>query len=203
MESDVITLQDIFEFKIESFAPDGTINGHLKATGLRPVFLQSSRSAGSTSRPASSRTARPANVAVASMSARPLDRPGSRRRARGVRRHAVFAADDSDTAGVEVVEAGSALFPDRIRPLTFLRGVRWPTARTKVGRERPAGDQPVRPVRGRGGRIGTVLLIDSSNSMKGSIDSAMAAARAVHGRAARVSRSRSSSSTRSRESRCP
>ena len=29
--------------------------------------------------------------------------------------------------------------------------------------------------------IGTVLLIDSSNSMKGSIDSAMAAARAVHG----------------------
>ena len=26
MESDVITLQDIFEFKIDSFAPDGTIN---------------------------------------------------------------------------------------------------------------------------------------------------------------------------------
>jgi pilus assembly protein CpaF len=39
MESDVITLQDIFEFKIDSFAPDGTINGNLKATGLRPVFL--------------------------------------------------------------------------------------------------------------------------------------------------------------------
>jgi pilus assembly protein CpaF len=39
MESDVITLQDIFEFKIDSFAPDGTINGSLQATGLRPVFL--------------------------------------------------------------------------------------------------------------------------------------------------------------------
>ena len=39
MESDVITLQDIFEFKIESFAPDGTINGRLQPTGLRPVFL--------------------------------------------------------------------------------------------------------------------------------------------------------------------
>jgi pilus assembly protein CpaF len=39
MESDVITMQDIFEFKIESFAPDGTINGKLQPTGLRPVFL--------------------------------------------------------------------------------------------------------------------------------------------------------------------
>jgi pilus assembly protein CpaF len=39
MESDVITLQDIFEFKIEGFAADGTINGKLHATGLRPIFL--------------------------------------------------------------------------------------------------------------------------------------------------------------------
>ncbi len=39
MESDVITMQDIFEFKIESFAPDGTINGKLQPTGLRPIFL--------------------------------------------------------------------------------------------------------------------------------------------------------------------
>jgi pilus assembly protein CpaF len=39
MESDVITMQDIFEFKIDSFAPDGTINGKLQATGLRPIFL--------------------------------------------------------------------------------------------------------------------------------------------------------------------
>jgi pilus assembly protein CpaF len=39
MESDVITMQDIFEFKIDSFAPDGTINGKLHSTGLRPIFL--------------------------------------------------------------------------------------------------------------------------------------------------------------------
>ena len=39
MESDVITLQDIFEFKIDSFSPDGTINGKLMPTGLRPIFL--------------------------------------------------------------------------------------------------------------------------------------------------------------------
>ncbi len=39
MESDVITLQDIYEFKIESIAPDRTIVGGLKATGLRPIFV--------------------------------------------------------------------------------------------------------------------------------------------------------------------
>jgi pilus assembly protein CpaF len=39
MESDVITLQDLFEFKIESIAPDRTITGQLYATGLRPAFV--------------------------------------------------------------------------------------------------------------------------------------------------------------------
>jgi pilus assembly protein CpaF len=33
-------MQDIFEFKIDSFAPDGTINGKLQPTGLRPVFFE-------------------------------------------------------------------------------------------------------------------------------------------------------------------
>jgi pilus assembly protein CpaF len=39
MESDVITLQDVFTFKIDSVAPDRTITGGLQPTGLRPVFL--------------------------------------------------------------------------------------------------------------------------------------------------------------------
>ena len=39
MESDVITLQDIFEFKLESIAADRTITGGVKPTGLRPMFL--------------------------------------------------------------------------------------------------------------------------------------------------------------------
>jgi pilus assembly protein CpaF len=38
MESDVIQLQDIFEFEIESIASDRTITGRLRPTGLRPVF---------------------------------------------------------------------------------------------------------------------------------------------------------------------
>jgi VWFA-related protein len=94
----------------------------------------------------------------------------------------VFAAD-SDTAGVEVVEAGSALFPDRAYVMTF------PAARGQLA----AGDMKVtedgRPVTGlsvqsaaAANGIGTVLLIDSSNSMKGSIASAMAAARAFTAR---------------------
>src|SRR4029079_12894460 len=39
MESDVITLQDLFEFHIESIAPDRTITGGLRPTGLRPNFM--------------------------------------------------------------------------------------------------------------------------------------------------------------------
>jgi pilus assembly protein CpaF len=40
MESDVITLQDLFEFKLESIAADRTITGGVRSTGLRPMFLQ-------------------------------------------------------------------------------------------------------------------------------------------------------------------
>jgi pilus assembly protein CpaF len=39
MESDVITLQDIFEFELDSIEADGTISGELRPTGLRPVLL--------------------------------------------------------------------------------------------------------------------------------------------------------------------
>jgi len=39
MESDVITLQDLFKFQIDEVTRDGTILGGLRATGLRPTFL--------------------------------------------------------------------------------------------------------------------------------------------------------------------
>jgi pilus assembly protein CpaF len=39
MESDVITLQDLFEFKIERVTPERVVIGELQATGLRPTFL--------------------------------------------------------------------------------------------------------------------------------------------------------------------
>jgi pilus assembly protein CpaF len=39
MESDVITLQDIFEFKIDQVTSDRVVIGSLRPTGLRPTFL--------------------------------------------------------------------------------------------------------------------------------------------------------------------
>jgi len=39
MESDVITLQDIFEYKVDRVDDDRTVHGGLRATGLRPTFL--------------------------------------------------------------------------------------------------------------------------------------------------------------------
>jgi pilus assembly protein CpaF len=39
MESDVITLQDIFEFKVEQVTSDRVVVGGLRPTGVRPMFL--------------------------------------------------------------------------------------------------------------------------------------------------------------------
>lgn len=39
MESDVVTMQEIFHFRRESTDSDGTIHGHYWATGIRPTFL--------------------------------------------------------------------------------------------------------------------------------------------------------------------
>jgi pilus assembly protein CpaF len=40
MESDVVTLQELFKFQVDQVTPDGTIIGGLRATGLRPTFVQ-------------------------------------------------------------------------------------------------------------------------------------------------------------------
>ena len=39
MESDVITLQDIFQFKVDEVTRDRVVVGSLCSTGLRPAFL--------------------------------------------------------------------------------------------------------------------------------------------------------------------
>jgi len=39
MESEIITLQDLYEFKIEQVLPDRTVLGQLTPTGLRPNFV--------------------------------------------------------------------------------------------------------------------------------------------------------------------
>ena len=40
MESDVITLQDLFEFQVDQVSSERVVIGGLRATGLRPTFLQ-------------------------------------------------------------------------------------------------------------------------------------------------------------------
>ena len=40
MESDVITLQELFKFQVDEVTREGTILGGLRATGLRPTFIQ-------------------------------------------------------------------------------------------------------------------------------------------------------------------
>jgi pilus assembly protein CpaF len=39
MESDVVTMQDLFKFQVDEVTADGTIVGGLRPTGLRPAFL--------------------------------------------------------------------------------------------------------------------------------------------------------------------
>jgi pilus assembly protein CpaF len=39
MESEVITLQDVFEFKVDEVTSDRVVIGRLRSTGLRPTFL--------------------------------------------------------------------------------------------------------------------------------------------------------------------
>jgi pilus assembly protein CpaF len=40
MESDVVTLQDIFKFRVDDVLGDRTVIGELAATGLRPTFVE-------------------------------------------------------------------------------------------------------------------------------------------------------------------
>jgi VWFA-related protein len=92
------------------------------------------------------------------------------------------AADDS--SGPQVVEAGTALFPDRAYILTLPS--KPASALTTDDVNVTENGKPVKNLAvlssASAEGIGTVLLIDSSNSMKGSIGSAMAAARAFAAR---------------------
>ena len=86
------------------------------------------------------------------------------------------AADDS----IQVVDAGTALFPDRALILTTPTAAKPPLSTNTVTvteNGKPVKNLAVLTAASAEG-IGTVLLIDASNSMKTSIDAAMAAARA-------------------------
>ncbi len=94
------------------------------------------------------------------------------------------AAAADDTSGIQVVEAGTALFPDRSYVLT-LPAPRKPPLTTEDVKVTENGE-PVKNLAvltsASANGIGTVLLIDASNSMKNSIGAAMTAARAFAAR---------------------
>ena len=93
-------------------------------------------------------------------------------------------ASAANQSGVQVVEAGSALFPDRAYVLTLAepRSSALTTDDVSVTEDgKPVENLSVLSSASADG-IGTVLLIDASNSMKGSIKSAMQAARAFAAR---------------------
>ncbi|WP_340587511.1 CpaF family protein [Erythrobacter alti] len=46
MEGDVVTMQDIFVFRIKDRTEDGTVIGDFEATGIRPKFLEHAKAAG-------------------------------------------------------------------------------------------------------------------------------------------------------------
>jgi pilus assembly protein CpaF len=48
MEADMITMQEIFCFDQTGVAPDGTVLGHFRATGIRPRFADRLQARGST-----------------------------------------------------------------------------------------------------------------------------------------------------------
>jgi pilus assembly protein CpaF len=46
MEGDIITMQEIYHFNQTGIAPDGTVKGHFRATGVRPKFMDRLKSYG-------------------------------------------------------------------------------------------------------------------------------------------------------------
>ena len=97
---------------------------------------------------------------------------------------AAFPAAGADDGGVQIVEAGTALFPDRAYVLTLptKRDSALTTADVKVTEDGKLVKNLAVLSSASAEGIGTVLMIDASNSMKGSIASAMRAARAFAAR---------------------
>jgi tight adherence protein B len=90
-----------------------------------------------------------------------------------------IAASASASGGVSLVEAGNSVFPHRSFILTLPQRASIATADVQVTENgQPVAHLTVKPTGAAGSAVGTVLLIDASNSMAGRpITSAMAAAR--------------------------
>jgi tight adherence protein B len=95
-----------------------------------------------------------------------------------------FPAAAADSSSIQVVDAGTALFPDRAYVMTLPEPRKPPLTSDDV--KVTEDGKPVKKLAvlssASANGIGTVLLIDASNSMKTSIEAAMDAARAFAAR---------------------
>ena len=120
MESDVITLQDLFDFKVEDAVPARTIVGGLRDTGLRPTFIVEVRAP--RRRAAGAACAEATGARRGAEAARPpmtrVSREDDRRRARRAdgRRG---RARDGVRGCARLTPLTSAKFPDRAFVLTL------------------------------------------------------------------------------------
>ena len=165
MESDVITLSELFRFKVDAVQPDGTVVGSLRSTGLRPTFLDKFERRGITLPPRCSPRLAPG---------RPTTCGASRREARA---RSSWRSSLTAVLAPAGERGGRAAVRGRRQPASPIARTR---SRSRVRRGSTAAQVQVtengRPVRGvsvsqadgaQGRRFGVVLAIDTSGSMHG------------------------------------
>ena len=202
MEGEVITLQPLFEFKLDRFTEDGKVIGDLAPTGLRPSFLpqvQAARDRAS-GRALRHRRRTRCSASTASRSPDELDaggrrrdetprrgspvrRRGGARRSGGARRGQADKDHDAvpsgaDHAGRAASVPGAGL---RDRPAAGSGDRREPRARQRE-RDRVRRDFTFSALSASNVSSATILAIDASDSMTGDPEAgALAAARTFVG----------------------
>ena len=180
MESDVITLQDLFEFKVERVTPDRIVIGALEPTGLRPTFLHKfekrgielpvSLFSGNGSGPDFGRASAPMRIGPR-QTLRPRNRGGCLARAARRRPATRLASSRPGTRSSRTGRSSS-----RCRESASL-GER--DVQVRENGETVADVSVAAAESTAGEDFGVVLVIDASNSMRGrAIADATAAARA-------------------------
>ena len=174
MESDVIQLQDIFEFEIESVAPDRTITGALQPDRPPPGLPREVPQA--RHRASAGRCSASASTPSTSAGAQRREDSMLRDRCSHARRWSVLVVPTA-LAQKAAQNSGSRSEADRVADLRVPRQGVSGRARRHEGALRFPGPQvtengdprhePRRRFRRAEPKSGAVLLIDASNSMKG------------------------------------
>ncbi len=193
MESDVITMQELFTWKMEQITGERVFVGNLVSTGLRPTFLNKFEKRG---------IALPSGLFHELSGVRRIGRHGLMKHALRLGLAALAAAvlagaASSATAPPRIVEAGGVTLPERayILSLPYAKSISQSDV-TVTENGGPVNNLTLHR-QGNGARkTAVVIAIDESLTMKGKpIANALAAARHSPRARTTTSRSRSSPST--------